>query len=114
MRKLIFPIILLLAFLFLVNHFTEAQQVIETLKRGDWRWLSLAVGIQALWMFNVAVSLRSIYRLLGLKESTTRLVSLVAAANFPNVVAPSMGMGGLAILIVDGKRFEDTQNIFFE
>lgn len=106
MRKLIFPIILLLAFLFLVNHLTEAQEVAATLQRGDWRWLTVALGVQGLWLLNVAASFRVIYRLLGMEEETTRLLPLAAAANFLNVIAPSMGMGGLAIFIVDGKRRE--------
>jgi uncharacterized protein (TIRG00374 family) len=106
MRKLIFPIILLLAFLFLVNHFAEAQDVLATFRHGDWRWLILAAGIQGLWLLNVAASFRFIYRLLGMHETMARLLPLAAAANFLNVIAPSMGVGGLAIFIVDGKRRE--------
>jgi uncharacterized protein (TIRG00374 family) len=104
MRKLMLAIVLLLAFLFLVDHFTEAQEVATTLQRGDWRWLTVALGVQGLWLLNVAASFRVIYRLLGMEEETTRLLPLAAAANFLNVIAPSMGMGGLAIFIVDGKR----------
>lgn len=106
MRKLIFPIILLLAFLFLVNHYADAQDVLATFQHGDWRWLVLAAGIQGLWLLNVAASFRFIYRLLGMHETTARLLPLAAAANFLNVIAPTMGVGGLAIFIVDGKRRE--------
>ncbi len=106
MRKLILPVILLLAFLFLVNHYAAAQDVLATFRHGDWRWLILAAGIQCLWLVNVAASFRTIYRLLGMHETTVRLLPLAAAANFLNVVAPTMGVGGLAIFIVDGKRRE--------
>ncbi|MCK4962922.1 MAG: flippase-like domain-containing protein, partial [Anaerolineales bacterium] len=46
----------------------------------------------------------STYRLVGVKERLSHLLPLTAAANFINVVAPSYGLGALAVLITDGRR----------
>ncbi len=104
MRKFIIALGLLLGIFFVIGRFAEVQQVVDTLQRGDWRWLLLAALVQGAWMVNVAASFRALYRLLGVEEHINRLVPLAAAANFVNVVAPSMGMGGMAIFIVDGRR----------
>lgn len=104
MRKLFLAVILLLAVIFLVTRFTEVQQVVDTLRRGDPRWLTLAVGVHLVWMVNIAASFRAIYRLLGVEEAIDRLVFVAAAANFVNIVAPSGGISGLAILISDGRK----------
>jgi hypothetical protein len=41
---------------------------------------------------------------LGLDEEIERLALLVASANFTNIVAPTGGVGGIAVFIADGRR----------
>ena len=55
-------------------------------------------------MFNSATDYGSIYRLVGLKEKTQHLVLVATAANFVNVVAPSVGIGGMAVFLDDAAR----------
>jgi uncharacterized protein (TIRG00374 family) len=104
MRRFLIALVFLLTVVFVVSRLTEMGEVWHTLGRGDWRWLALAAAVQAAWFLNVAASLRAIYRLLGIEEELGHLVPVAAAANFVNVVAPSMGMGGMAIFVVDGQR----------
>jgi uncharacterized protein (TIRG00374 family) len=104
MRKFLVAVILLLAVYFLISRFAEAQQVFETLHRGDWRWLAGAVAIQFVWAVNLGASVRAIYRALGVEEKIERLISVAAAANFLNVIAPSAGVAGAAIYIADARR----------
>jgi uncharacterized protein (TIRG00374 family) len=103
-RTVIFALILLLAFVFITTRFTEVNQVMTTLQQGDWRWLILAAIVQLIWMLNVATSIGSLYRLMGVREKVTRLAPMAAAANFVNVVAPSLGIGGMGIFIQDGRK----------
>lgn len=104
MRKFIVAIALLLGIVFIFTRLAEVQAVAETLQRGDWRFVLLAFGVEVIWMFNVATSYRAIYQSMGLEERLEKLVLMVVAANFVNVVAPSGGMGGVAVFISQARR----------
>jgi len=104
MRNLLLALILLLGVYFVITRFTEAQQVALTLQRGNWLWLLAAGLVQLVWMLNVAASYRAIYRALGVEERIERLIPLVSAAFFVNLVAPVAGMSGLAVFIAEARR----------
>jgi len=104
MRTFLIALVLLLAVVFTIGRLTEAQQVVDTLRRGDWRWLFAAALLQLVFTVNVAASLRAIYRALGLEEKIEKLVPLTAAAFFVNVVAPMAGMSGIAVFLAEAKR----------
>ena len=104
MRSFLVALVFLLAVYFLIGQMAEAQQIAETLRRGDWRWLVAAFLLQLVWTTNVAASLRAIYRALGIEEKIERLFPLAAAAFFVNIVAPVGGMSGVAVFIAEAKR----------
>jgi uncharacterized protein (TIRG00374 family) len=104
MRKFIVAIALLLGIVFIFTRLAEVQAVAETLQRGDWRFVLLAFGVEVIWMLNVAASYRAIYQTMGLEEKLEKLALMVVAANFVNVVAPSGGMGGVAVFISQARR----------
>lgn len=104
MRKLLLIILFLLGISFLLARGEQLQSVIDTLLSGDARWLGLAALVHLAWMLNIAASFRAIYRLLGVDEQITHLMLVAAAAQFVSVVAPSGGMGGMAVLLADGRK----------
>jgi glycosyltransferase 2 family protein len=104
MRKFIVALALLLGIVFIFTRLAEVQAVAETLQRGDWRFVLLAIGVEVIWMFNVAVSYQTIYRTMGLDEKLERLVLMATAAYFVNIVAPSGGVGGVAVFISQARR----------
>jgi len=104
MRKLIIPIILLLGLVYIFVNIAEVQEVAETLKRGELGLIILAFGVQLLWSLNVAASYHMVYHAVGLEEKMGKLFVLVLAANFVNVVAPSGGVGGIAVFISEARR----------
>lgn len=104
MRKFIVAIALLLGVVFVITRFTEVQAISETLQRGDWRFLILALGVQGLWLVNVAISYRTIFSLLGIEEKVPKLILAAAASNFVNVVAPTGGVGGVTVFVSEAKR----------
>ncbi len=103
MRKFAFTAIIFLCIVFVITRLTEVQAIADTLKHGDWRFLFLALLAQLFWLINIAFTYRSIYRSLGLNEKLQNLVLMSSAAYFVNVVAPTAGMGGMAVMI-DGAR----------
>ncbi len=104
MRKLFFALVLLLGVLFLIGRAAELENILATLRQADPRFLLLALGVQVLWYLNTGLNFRVIYRTLGIEESLGRLSLMALAANFVNVVAPSMGMGGLAVFLAEARR----------
>jgi uncharacterized protein (TIRG00374 family) len=55
-------------------------------------------------LFNVSTTYGSIYRLVELEETRRQLFLMTAAANFVNVIAPSLGIGGMAVFLDTARR----------
>lgn len=108
MRKLIAGLALLLGVFFIINQFTQLESIIEVARRGDWRYLGLSLLAQALWFVATAGTLAAVFTSLGRKRSLASMVLVGAAANFINIVAPSGGMSGLAVLVSDARHHQQS------
>ncbi len=104
MRKIIVALVLFLAVVFVILRFSELKNILTTLQHSNYRFLIAAVLIELIWLFNSATDYGSLYRLVGLREKTTHLVLVATAANFVNVIAPSVGIGGIAVFLDDAAR----------
>jgi uncharacterized protein (TIRG00374 family) len=104
MRKIIITLVLFLAIVFVIFRFSELKSILDTLQRSNYRWLIVAVVIELIWLINTASDYGSLFRLVGLREKILHLVLVATAANFVNVIAPSVGIGGMAIFLDDAAR----------
>jgi uncharacterized protein (TIRG00374 family) len=104
MRKIIVAVVLLLAIVFIILRFSELQNILDTLHHSNYRFLIAAVIIEIIWFYNSATVYSALYRLVGLKEKNSHLILVATAANFVNVIAPSVGIGGMAVFLDDAKR----------
>ena len=104
LRKILYTAIALLSIFFITQNLEEIQLIFLAFKKSDLRWLSVAMLAHALWLVLIAGSFWACYRLMGIDEKLGHLVPLTIAANFINVVAPSYGVGALAVLIADGSQ----------
>jgi uncharacterized protein (TIRG00374 family) len=104
MRKFIILLVLFLAVLFVFLSFSELQNIAETLQKSNWIFLTFAILFECLWFYNFAITFGSIYRLLELEETRGQLFLMATAANFVNVVAPSAGIGGIAVFLDAARR----------
>lgn len=104
MRNFLFAVVFLLGGAFIFIRFAEVQQIAVTLKGGDWRFIGIAFFFEGLWLLCIAASYKVIYHAMGLYEKYERLILISSASNFVNVIAPSAGMGGMAVLISESKR----------
>jgi uncharacterized protein (TIRG00374 family) len=104
MRKLILAVVVILAIFFVISRQANLTQVVETFQRGVPHWLLLALVLHLVVILNNGVTIRSIYRLLGLAEHVSRLMVLWTASVFFTIVTSSGGWGGMAVFVADGRK----------
>lgn len=104
MRKFIFILVLFLGAAFIYLSFGEIESIARTLQQGNLWFILLAILIQLAWFLVVGLTLQGLYHVLGMKDTVYRLSLLSASATFVNIVAPSGGMGGVAVFISHAKR----------
>jgi uncharacterized protein (TIRG00374 family) len=104
MRKVLIAIVLMLGILLVILSFSEIETIVKTLDKSDWRLWGLALIVELIWLYNLGTSFRVLYRLMGIEENSRHLFWMASAANFINVVAPSAGIGGMALFLDDAKR----------
>jgi len=104
MRKFIAAVALMIGVVFIISRMTEVKSIADTLKRGDLRYIFLALGVQGLWIVNIALQYWTIFRELCIEAKFTRLIQISIAADFVNIVTPVAGVGGMAVFIAEGQR----------
>jgi len=103
-RRVIYAAILVLTGIYVFNHLEELKLIVSTFRQGEYLWMIAAVGAHILWLVAIAASLQSTYRLSGIRENLRHLIPLTTAGNFINVVAPSYGVGAMAVFMADGSK----------
>jgi len=104
MQKFIFILVLFLGAAFVYLSFGEIESILETIRMGNIWFILLALLIQFGWFLISGLTYLSLYRVLGLDGRVYKMSLMAVAANFINTVAPSAGMGGIAIFISDANR----------
>ncbi len=104
MKKFIVAVVLFLAIALVALSFGELETILKTLQHAHLRYFILALVVQAAWFLLIGRMYQSIYHLLGLHETTINLSIIAGAANFINVVAPTAGMGGIALFAAEARR----------
>ncbi len=103
MKKFIAVLLLFLGVAVVALSFGELETILATLQHAHLGYLVLALGLFALWLWNVGLTYKAIYHLLGIEETRERLVLLTAASSFVNIVAPTAGWGGVALFAADAR-----------
>ncbi len=104
LRRVLYALVVGLAVYFVIRHFDELKLVLETLAKGDPRWMLLALGTQVIWLIVLSTNLLACYRLVGVRERLSRVFILTTSAIFMSVIAPSLGAGTLAVLLGDAQQ----------
>lgn len=104
MRKFIFILVLFLGAAFVYLSFGELESIARTLQHGNIWFILLAVLIELAWFLVAGFIFQSLYHALDMHDSVIRLALLSASATFINIIAPSIGMGGMAFFISHAGR----------
>ena len=97
-------VILFLGIAVVVISFSELETIMLTLQKAHLTFFILAIIVQLTWFVTTARMYQSIFHLLGVHESTLTLSRISTAANFINVVAPTAGVGGIALFASEARR----------
>lgn len=104
MRKFIIILVIFLGAGFVYLSFGEIETILQTLEKGNIWFVLLAILIQCCWFLVSGLTYLSLYRVLGVDGSLYRFSLMSAAATFINTIAPSAGMGGMAVFISSATR----------
>lgn len=104
MKKLFVVVILFLGIAVVAISFSELETILQTLQKAHLAFFLLAILVQLIWFFGSARMYQSIFHLLGVHESVPVLARIATAANFINVVAPTAGVGGIALFASEARR----------
>jgi len=104
MKKLIVIVVLFLGIAVVVISFSELETTLQTLKKAHLGFFIIAILIQLIWFVCNGKMYQSIFHLLGLHEEISLLSRIAIAANFINVVAPTAGVGGVALFASEARR----------
>ena len=104
MKKLFFVVVVFLGIAVIVLSFGELETIMITLKKAHLGFFLLAIFVEFMWLLTTGRMYKSVYRLLGLEESVVTLSRIAAAANFINIVAPTAGVGGVALFAAEARR----------
>ncbi len=104
MKKLFVIIVVFLGIAVIAISFSELETIIKTLQHAHLGFFILAILFQFTWFVSTGRMYQSIYHLLGIDESILTLSRIATAANFINVVAPTAGVGGIALFASEARR----------
>jgi len=104
MRKVVIVIVLILGVALVIFSLAELKNISDTLAHSNWRFLAVAFFFECLWIYNVSINYSLLYRLVGMHENKKRLLLVSSAAAFVNVIAPTAGIGGMAVFLDDARR----------
>ncbi|MEW6401275.1 MAG: lysylphosphatidylglycerol synthase transmembrane domain-containing protein [Chloroflexota bacterium] len=104
MRKLFLVVVLFLGIAVVAISFSELETIALTLRQSHLRYFALAILVQLVWFVVLGRMYQSIYHLLGVDEQMLTLSRIASAANFVNVVAPTAGVGGIALFAAEARR----------
>lgn len=104
MKKITIFLILFLGIAIIAISFSELETIMDTLQKAHLGFFLLAILIQVIWFAATGRMYQSVFHLLGVHEDILTLSRIATAANFINVVAPTAGVGGVALFASEARR----------
>lgn len=104
MKKFFVAFVFFLLIVIIVLSFSELETILKTLRRAHLGFLLLAVLIQCIWFISSGRMYQSIFHLLGIHDTVLELSRIATAATFINIVAPTAGVGGVALFASEARK----------
>jgi glycosyltransferase 2 family protein len=92
--------LLIISFLWLViSRMTEIAYLADTLSKGQWQWVWVAIFLQVIYYLNLAALYRSAFNTVGVQARIRDLAPVTFASLFVNVAVPTAGASGAALFV---------------
>ena len=104
MKKFFVFVVMFLGVVVVAFSFSELETIVLTVQKAHLAFFLLALLIQTVWFVSTGRMYQSIFHLLGVHEDVLTLSRIATAANFINVVAPTAGVGGVALFAAEARR----------
>ena len=85
----------------MVSCYAEIEKLALTVRQGQWQWVGLAALLQVLFYLLHTVLYQNTFFIVGIDRRLRDMLSLVLAALFVNVVAPTGGTAAIALFMDD-------------
>ena len=103
-RRWLLLLILVGFLIFVIIQGRDIEALGVTLVRGQWEWLLVATGVQALYYFLYAIQYEFGFATVEVQSNWVDLVPVVFASIFVTTVVPSGGVSSLALFVDDAAR----------
>jgi phosphatidylglycerol lysyltransferase len=103
-RRWIFWILVILFLWIIISRFSEITKLAETLMRGKWQWLAVAVLLQVAYYIVYTGLYQSAFEIVGVRSKLFELLPVTFGSIFLNVAAPSGGASAVALFADDAAR----------
>lgn len=87
-----------------ISRFAEIKKLTETLMRGQWQWVLVAIGLQVIYHIIYSALYASAFDTVGVQSNVFDLIPVLFASMFVNSAAPSGGASGAALIVNDAVR----------
>ncbi|MCC7116902.1 MAG: flippase-like domain-containing protein [Anaerolineales bacterium] len=104
MKKFFLAFVFFLLIVVVVLSFGELETILKTLQRAHLGFLFLAILVQLIWFVSSGRMYQSIFHLLGIHDTVLELSRIATAATFINIVAPTAGVGGVALFASEARK----------
>lgn len=103
-RRIVFWVVLAAAAWVLATHVPDVLNLAATIRSGSIVWISVAALLQVGYYLCYVATFREAFRASGIKRTLRNLAPVVFGSIFVNVVAPSGGTAGPALVVDDAVR----------
>jgi len=87
-----------------IARLTDIRELLQTLARGRWAWVLAAFALQGVYYLVLTDVYRSAFNAVGVERDFLKLLPVMFASLFVNVIAPVAGVGGAALFVDDAAR----------
>lgn len=87
-----------------ISHFSEMQAIAETVARGRWWWIAVAILLQIAYYLVFVAMYQSAFNAVNIASQLSDLLPVAFASIFVNTTAPSAGASGVALWVDDAAQ----------
>ncbi len=103
-RRLLFWLVLVCFAWVIITRTSEIEHIWATLQQANWKWVLVAALAQLGQFIMLTLVYHTTFGTVGVSGKVFKLFPVVLGSYFVNVVTPTIGMGGVALMVDDAAQ----------